>query len=502
MRDVRLLLWLRVRHARWTLNRLMHFVGAGIDDDGWAERAYQLYALALMLVWLVLMVAALLYGVREAFAAADASLHLIALQLVLLVGALVLARRGIAAVRTSPLKLSHPDIAYLAASALSAWALVGVAAVVQGLAGGAALFVLGALVGVGLESAGVLAMPPAALGLAAAPLGTGAVLAGWLAGVARLAAARWRTRTSVAVGAGFVVAAVGWAAAVSASGPSALYAPATLIAMGVLAALVCLALGVALAMRAPRIDMTLVIEESTLHADLCRFDVLSPLDRNDIAAYQRRRKLAARPVRFGLARGEGRAALVAHAALSHLRQYDGIPLLLMQGSFVVPLGVLAVLGVGGPALFLFWLSALVMAPMGVREATRAFRDDMGNRLVRDRLPFGALELLVFDSLPAFALTTLVACAVSVALAPAAVPLPAVLALVVLLNVGPLLCCGLDAVRLGPRGPRLCYEYGALAFVGAAFLLALRSSVPEIAAGMALVCILLAVAVRSSVECAG
>ncbi|RNM38639.1 hypothetical protein DMP09_17430, partial [Eggerthella sinensis] len=151
MRDVRLLLWLRVRHARWTLNRLMHFVGAGIDDDGWAERAYQLYALALMLVWLVLMAAALLYGVREAFAAADASLHLIALQLVLLVGALVLARRGIAAVRTSPLKLSHPDIAYLAASALSARALVGVAAVVQGLAGGAALFVLGALVGVGLE---------------------------------------------------------------------------------------------------------------------------------------------------------------------------------------------------------------------------------------------------------------------------------------------------------------------------------------------------------------
>ncbi|WP_270299769.1 hypothetical protein, partial [Eggerthella sinensis] len=53
------------------------------------------------LVWLVLMVAALLYGVREAFSAADASLHLIALQLVLLVGALVLARRGIAAVRTS-----------------------------------------------------------------------------------------------------------------------------------------------------------------------------------------------------------------------------------------------------------------------------------------------------------------------------------------------------------------------------------------------------------------
>ena len=52
---------------------------------------------------------------------------------------------------------------------------------------------------------------------------------------------------------------------------------------------------IALALLAPRVDMTRVIDENSLHADLCQFGMLSPLDRNDIAEYQRRRKLADRP---------------------------------------------------------------------------------------------------------------------------------------------------------------------------------------------------------------
>lgn len=40
MHDVRLLLWLRARHARSALNRTLHLVGAGVDDGGWGERAY------------------------------------------------------------------------------------------------------------------------------------------------------------------------------------------------------------------------------------------------------------------------------------------------------------------------------------------------------------------------------------------------------------------------------------------------------------------------------
>lgn len=121
------------------------------------------------------------------------------------------------------------------------------------------------------------------------------------------------------------------------------------------------------------------------------------------------------------------------AALSHARQYDGLASLVMQGAFVVPLGVLALLGAGGPVLFVFWLPVAVLMPQGVREATRAFRDDARNRLVRDRLPFGVLELLAFDTLPAFAATTLLACGAVAAMIPIGTSLPLALALAVLVG---------------------------------------------------------------------
>ena len=283
--------------------------------------------------------------------------------------------------------------------------------------------------------------------------------------------------------------------------PAALLAPATFAALGAASALAVLAAAAALAFLAPRADMTRVIDENSQHADLCQFGVLSPLDRNDIAAYQRRRKLADRPVRFSLPRAEGRLALVQRAVLSHARQYDGIPNLVMQGAFAVPLGVLALLGAGGPVLFVFWLPVAVLMPQGAREATRAFRDDMRNRLVRDRLPFGVLELLVFDALPAFVLTTAIACIVVAVASPAGASPLAAVALAVLVSATSLLSCGLDAVRLFPGGPRLCYEYGALALVGVGFALALFAPTGAVVAGMALLAGTVALVVRNGSECA-
>ena len=120
MHDVRLLLWLRARHARSALNRTLHLVGAGVDDGGWGERAYQLYAVGIMLVWAALMAAALVDAIQRVFVGLAAAVCSLAVQGALLAVALVLLRVGIAGARTTPLKLSHPDIAYLAASAVSA----------------------------------------------------------------------------------------------------------------------------------------------------------------------------------------------------------------------------------------------------------------------------------------------------------------------------------------------------------------------------------------------
>ena len=472
MHDVRLLLWLRARHARSALNRTLHLVGAGVDDGGWGERAYQLYAVGIMLVWAALMAAALVDAIQGVFVGLAAAVCSLAVQGALLAVALVLLRVGIAGARTTPLKLSHPDIAYLAASAVSARALAGVSAGVQAFAGAAAGAALGFLLGVGLESASVLAGAPAAVALAGAALAAAAVALGWVVGFVRLASDGWSGWRTAAAAFVLVAFAVSWCGVALAAGADALLAPATFAVPSVGGFLVLAVAAIALALLAPRVDMTRVIDENSLHADLCRFGMLSPLDRNDIAEYQRRRKLADRPVRFSLPRGEGRLALVQRAALSHARQYDGLASLVMQGAFVVPLGVLALLGAGGPVLFVFWLPVAVLMPQGVREATRAFRDDARNRLVRDRLPFGVLELLAFDTLPAFAATTAAS----------------------------LLCCGLDAVRLVPGGPRLCYEYGALALVGVGFALSLFASAAVAAMGMALFAAAVALVVRFGSEC--
>ena len=149
MHDVRLLLWLRARHARSALNRTLHLVGAGVDDGGWGERAYQLYAVGIMLVWAALMAAALVDAIQGVFVGLAAAVCSLAVQGALLAVALVLLRVGIAGARTTPLKLSHPDIAYLAASAVSARALAGVSAGVQAFAGAAAGAAAGALASAG-----------------------------------------------------------------------------------------------------------------------------------------------------------------------------------------------------------------------------------------------------------------------------------------------------------------------------------------------------------------
>ena len=482
MHDVRLLLWLRARHARSALNRTLHLVGAGVDDGGWGERAYQLYAVGIMLVWAALMAAALVDAIQGVFVGLAAAVCSLAVQGALLAVALVLLRVGIAGARTTPLKLSHPDIAYLAASAVSARALAGVPAGVQAFAGSAAGAALGFLLGVGLESASVLAGAPAAVALAGAALAAAAVALGWVVGFVRLASDGWSGWRTAAAAFVLVAFAVSWCGVALAAGADALLAPATFAVLSVGGFFVLAVAAIALALLAPRVDMTRVIDENSLHADLCQFGMLSPLDRNDIAEYQRRRKLADRPVRFSLPRGEGRLALVQRAALSHARQYDGLASLVMQGAFVVPLGVLALLGAGGP------------------EATRAFRDDARNRLVRDRLPFGVLELLAFDTLPAFAATTLLACGAVAAMIPIGTSLPLALALAVLVGAASLLCCGLDAVRLFPGGPRLCYEYGALALVGVGFALSLFASAAVAAMGMALFAAAVALVVRFGSEC--
>ncbi|CVH76677.1 hypothetical protein BN3658_00799 [Coriobacteriaceae bacterium CHKCI002] len=252
-------------------------------------------------------------------------------------------------------------------------------------------------------------------------------------------------------------------------------------------------------------DITAVVKEGALRADLRLVGAFSPLDERAKASYRRRCVLAARPPRFALPPGEGRAALVARAALSHARQREGLLALAFHGTAVVPLGVLAVLGAGDSVLFLVWLQVSVFAPQGARELSRAFFDDVRNRLVRDRLPFGTLELLAFDSLPAFALTTALACASCALALPPGTPVLGAWALAVAVNACSLASCALDAVRPRAGGPWarwMCFELGASAMVATAFLLSLIASPLVAGAGIVAVAAVCARVVHAGVERAG
>lgn len=500
MHDVCLALWLRIRHARTAVSRLFHAVGADpLADDSLGERVYQLYTVALMAVWVVLMWAALLDWCATAFAALGPALSAVVLSAALLVPVLVFAVSGVKAIRMSPLKLTHPDIPFVAASPLSTRSLVVVGAARTIVLGVVTAGLAGFALGVGLNSGMGAFVSPLVCALVAALLVAVALVGVWLVGIVRLALVRKGWRTTLLLVLALVAAVVGAALVVVFVVPPALMSPGGVVGVCVCSLVLICSEGMALAWLAPRVDMTVVIQENALFADLQQFGMFSPLDQTTIADYRRRRKLAARGPLFRMPVATGCGALVVHASLSLVRQYESLPSLLMQGALVAPLGVIALFGGGEPVLLLFWLAALVLFPDGVRPATRAFRDDMRVRLVRDRLPFGTLELLVFDSLPAFALVSVVSCVMVVFSVPAGVPVVVGLACAVLINAAVVLSCGLDAVSLYRGGPRPIYEIGAIVLVVVAGVLSFAGLPWLVLAGMAVVCAAVALVVHGGIE---
>ncbi|OUO90917.1 hypothetical protein B5F40_05510 [Gordonibacter sp. An230] len=483
MGDAALLLWLRARHARTALGGVLRLFGTGMEKG---ERIYLLYLAAVMGVWATLMGAWLVASAADAFALLGAQTVCSAARGALASCGLAFFAAGAQGLRTPPLRLSHADVAYVAASPMGAQPLAlveaGCAALGWAALGGAAAF--------------SLAHAAAACAALGAIAGAACAAAGRLVGAVRLSRARW--------GARHVVAALVALAAVACA-QVAISLCARPLAFGAFSAVVVAAAFAMLALVARRMDMAAVVKEGALRADLRLVGAFSPLDERAKADYRRRCVLAARPLRFGLPPGEGRAALVARAALSHARQREGLPALAFHGTVVVPLGALAVAGAGDPVLFLFWLQAAVLMPQGARELSRAFFDDVRNRLVRDRLPFGTLELLAFDSLPAFALTTALACASCVLVLPPGASAFEVCALAVAVNACLLAACALDAVR--PRAGGLwarwmCFELGVAAMVATAFFLSLVAPSPVAGAGIVVVTAACARAVRSGIERAG
>lgn len=502
--DWRLLVRLRARHSREFLMRLLVATGSDFSrDKSFSDRWYQLYILAFIGAAFVLMWFYLLDYIVRFFTAVGPTASTAFLNALLIVPALAFGLIALRGLHTSWIKMTHPDASYIAASPISSRAIVGNAFLVGLLKTAIFAGLSGYVLGTGLEAVLPASLSPLTCALLAALSVCMAFAAGRLVGIIRLAMPKRLRRRVGIVGSLCVILVAIAAGALSISiGRSAWDGDSFLQNACLISLLLLVVAAATLLLLAPRTDITAVVEDSALYADLQPFGMFSPLGFTAIDDYRRRCALARRTPILQMPRAKGAGALVAHAALSLIRQYEGLVNLLLFGAVVVPFGASLLSGSLGLIGLLFWLVMAISFARGPREAARVFRSDTRIRLVRDRLPFGTLSLLALDSLPAFvilavAMTAVVAVTASVAGASFLI----LWGISLMTIVGSLLSCGLDAIRLTEHGSKLPAEAG-LGTLAAGMGLASLSGNPllTILVGLAL-CGGLALIVRRGVESA-
>ena len=293
-------------------------------------------------------------------------------------------------------------------------------------------------------------------------------------------------------------AATGWAGVVvttmgvglvAASGFLAELVPAALTPVSLPAALAADALLLAGAVScAGRADMAFVVDDNELYAARCAMRFLALVDGGAYReACRRRRARRGRQARRTWRFGAGRAAAVSHGLLSLARRPASVFDLLAWGALLVPMGSLVMVANAGLGVLLSWLVCASLSLRTPAEIGRVFREDCRNRLVRSLLPFGRLELLLLDALPALAVTLASSVAASSAAAHALgadAPLAALLA--VALDLLLLLSCGLD----DPAAPVRLGSVLVTGFAGAVASLFLVGLASLLGAAPALVCALL------------
>ena len=487
-----LLARLRLRHLRADARFLLFAVGTDIDEDrGFLERTYQLYlglifAAALALSWA--QVIGLVEGLRAALGPAAAGW--LASTLLVLVPAVAVLVWGVGGLRETPLRLAAPDIAWIARAVQPEELLV-----VQ-LAGSAATtLAAGALGGTALAALGGMPLPTGAVATALALLTARLFV---LDTVLSRSAAEPHRRRALTLAAGAVVACTG-AGLAAASGFLAALVPNVLTPYALCVTLLAdlLLLGGAVN-AAGRANMAFVVDDNELYAARRSLRFLALVDAGAYKeACRRRRARRSRQARRTWRFWPGRAALVSHALASLARRPSSLAGLLAWGALVVPAGALVMAARPGLGVLASWLFAAVLALREPLELGHVFREDCRNRLVRSLLPFGRLELLALDALPAL-VVTLVASALAGGLAAAAVGAnPAfVVLLCCALDVLLALSCGLDdpaaPVRLGSV-LLTSFSFGAVALV-AVGLASLLGAAPALACA-ALLAVLLARTLR-------
>lgn len=346
LRGVRILLRLRLHHAKARVTQLLYATGTDFGEDtSLMDRWYQLYVVLVLLVTFILTWAYLLdlaEGIGATLGVPGASTLLGLLWVIPLV---VCVTSVVHYLRTPSVPLTHPDIELLSGVLTpAAWVVASAVpvllrSVVLGLIGGR-------LMGAVLQAV----VSPVALTLAVAVALVLAVALGWACGLARLMRL----------------------------------------------------------VPHPCFDRASIVQSNALYADLqlmASWAAQAPITYEE---QRRRRILAGRRPILSLPQTTGARLLVARALLSHLRQREGLKDLMEWGAFLVPAGAVLVASSADLGLRLMWMTLGSLSLGRARELTRVFRDDCRVRLVGDAIarPRTLFRLLLLDSLPAVALTVL------------------------------------------------------------------------------------------------
>jgi hypothetical protein len=408
VRDFPLLAWLRWRQWRSSALYWLRTLGYDPQRQNFIDRLYALYLILFGLVWVTTVgIAAVSQaaGIGRSLPPEIAAAMLGGIPwLVIAVAIWFLIR----ALRSSPVLLSFPDIAYVAASPVSraAFALVNfIQACLQHLL--VALPVFALIVVVLAQPLGEGVAHTAALrALAiAAPLILLLLAVAWIAGLLRLER-RESGGSSLWWLAAFMLAPLAWFLA-PLRGPGAAIARSIEGAPPGSAAAVLTALAIAalfaLGRLAARMNLIAAAEESRTYARLNALGLMAFLAPDVSIRIRRQEALARRRAYYKLPNASGLPALAGRSLLLSLRRPIALLQLLLWGAGTAFAAAWLVLGQPPLALWFFWVTFLALAPP--RMLVESFEADMADPYLRQLLPMSNGALAVVGGIAPLLVTT-------------------------------------------------------------------------------------------------
>lgn len=388
MADFRLLSWLRGRQWRSSALYWLRTLGYDPQRQGFIDRLYALYLIVFGLLWITGVGIAAVYQAAQIGRALPLSVTQAFLAVVpwlVIAGAIYLLVRGL---RASPVLLSFPDMAFVAASPLSRTAFVGVNFIQSCIQHWLVVLpILSLLTVVMAQPLGEQIGRMAALRAAAvaAPLIPLLLAIAWVLGLLRLERQDERGSSWWWLGA-FLLAPLAWVlpplrapgAAVSAAitGSTVLVSTVALWVVALLA--------IAALLRVARnTNLIAAAEESRTYARLNALGLMAFLAPDVAMRIRRQEALARRKARFRLPNGNGATALVARSLLLSLRRPWALLRLFLWGVAAAVSACWLLLGHAPLLLWFFWITFLVLAPP--KMLIEAFEADVTDPYLRQLL---------------------------------------------------------------------------------------------------------------------